>query len=110
MKKYVKPQMIIEEFRADESICTCTDEKMLERYVVLRDWREWKDENPKNGKVEENEIGAELDSGDFYIGQQFIVFTRGLFREEIDHGTIINTAWEGGPITGHLNIYYRNAS
>ena len=111
MKKYVKPQMIIEEFRADESICTCTGTESIRRgYDIIgwNTWREWNDGtngNPKDGHYQAGEEGNSFNPGDYVnssIEKPFVI-TSG--QDSGKYGTIID-------VKRGLAVWvtYRNAS
>lgn len=100
MKKYVKPQMIIEEFRADESICTCTDEYTIPRNYPINGWYHWTDENGDRA-VQWQEIGTTFNP-EGRVGESFVVYVGPI---EIAHGTIVSTR-----TSGRVYVTYRNAS
>ena len=109
MKKYVKPQMIIEEFRTDESICTCAGTYTMRRGSDrLNVWRYWNDTN-KDGIYQNGEQGSRFDPEYIADGQEtpFVITFGG---DDGTYGTIVDTYWERVLLIPHLNVVYRNAS
>ena len=103
MKKYVKPQMIIEEFRADESICTCTDEYTMLRGYPFNEWYHWTDENGDRA-VQRQEIGTTFNP-EGRVGESFVVYVGPIGPFDLAHGTIVSTRTRG-----LVYVTYRNAS
>lgn len=110
MKKYVKPQMIIEEFRADESICTCTDRDSIYSFYPLSfgSWHRWTDKNSdrqvqNSADPNINEVGDSFDPRRAAPETSFVIYGP-LYSGR--HGTIEYV--ENGLVG--ITVYYRNAS